>query len=153
MNLLDRLPLGGRRYERRRSAASKSRRLELNEVLRMYDHKAILELALRRPGEPPRQFKPDSERKLHLALLDMLSELKPEEGSRYEVFETAPSGDLSRVRIRVRSEGGEQGELSMLMGGRSLDDYFDNDPALDSILSRTLADGSTSEPSATRPSS
>jgi len=133
MKLLDRLSLSGRRHERRRSITG-SPRLDLHEVLRMYDHKAILEVAIWLHGKKTQHLRPDSERKFKLSLVDMLSELQPEEGSWYEVFETAPTGDLSKVRIVVYSgEGKPKGELRMLMGRRTMDNYFLEDPVFDSI--------------------
>jgi hypothetical protein len=138
MDLLDRLTLAGRRHERRRSPVSGSERLNLSEVLMVYDHKAILEASILGHGNQARHVKPDPERKLKLSLLDMISELQPEADSWYEVFETAPTGDLSKVRIMTHSEAGEfKGELRMLMGRRSLDNYFAEDPVFDSIKQST----------------
>ncbi len=137
MDLFDRLALAGRRYVRRLSTVSRSPRLDLDEVLRVYDRKAILEVTIRPNGQQPQHLKPDSERKLKLSLLDMLSELHPEEGSWYEVFETAPTGDISKVRILVSGEGGAKGEVHLLMGRRTLDHYFSEDPVLESIRQAT----------------
>ena len=137
MDLFDRLALAGRRYVRRLSAVSGSPRLDLDEVLRLYDRKAILDVTIRPNGQQPQHMKPDSERKLKLSLLDMLSELHPEEGSWYEIFETAPTGDNSKVRILVSGESGPKGEVQMLMGRRTLDNYFAEDPVLESIRQAT----------------
>lgn len=134
MELFDRLALTGRRHERRRSVVTGSPRLDLHEVLRVYDHKAILDVAIWLHGKQAQHLRPDPERKLKLSLLDMLSELQPAEGSWYEVFETAPTGDLTKVRIVAHSEEGKlTGELRMLMGRRTMDNYFLEDPVFESI--------------------
>jgi hypothetical protein len=138
MDLLDRLALAGRRHERRRSLVSGSPRLNLSEVLRVYDHKAILNAAVLHPGKQARHMKPDPEKKLKLSLLDMISELQQEGDSHYEVFETAPTGDLSKVRILAWSGAGEsKGELRMLMGRRALENYFAEDPVFESVRQAT----------------
>ena len=129
MDLLDKLALAGRRYQRRRSAAEGKSTLELAEVLSIYDRKAILEAVVRQPGEPPQELKPDPDKKIKLSMLDLISELHPQEGSSYEVFETAPTGDLLKARIVVSG----QGEVQMLIGRRTMDTYFEEDPVLDSI--------------------
>jgi hypothetical protein len=146
MDLLDRLALAGRRYERRRSLVSGSPRLNLSEVLRMYDHKAILDAAVLDPGKQARQMKPDPEKKLKLSLLDLISELQQVGDSYYEVFETAPTGDLSKVRIVAWSGEGEgKGELRILMGRRTLDNYFAEDPVFESVRQATETTGERSD--------
>ena len=138
MDLLDRLTLTSRRHERRHSLVSGSERLNLSEVLMVYDHKAILQASILGEDKQAQHVKPDPERKLKLSLLDLISELQPEADSWYEVFETAPTGDLSKVRIVTHSEAGEfKGELRMLMGRRSLDNYFAEDPVFESIRRST----------------
>jgi hypothetical protein len=104
----------------------------------MYDHKAILDVAVLHPGKQARHMKPDPEKKLKLSLLDMISELQQEGNSQYEVFETAPTGDLSKVRIVAWQEAGEsKGEIRMLMGRRTLDNYFAEDPVFESVRQAT----------------
>jgi hypothetical protein len=138
MDLSDRLALAGRRYGRRRSIVSGSQRLNLSEVLRVYDHKAILDVAVLHHGKQTRHMKPDPEKKLKLSLLDMVSELQPEEDTWYEVFETAPTGELSKVRIVACSGQGESnGELLLLLGRRTLDNYFVEDPLFESVRQAT----------------
>jgi hypothetical protein len=140
MDLWDRIALFGRRYEQRRSVESGSPRLSLGEVLRMYNGKGIMELTSRRAGGEERSLRPDPERKLKISLLDVISEIQPQNGGWYEVFETAPSGDLSRVRILGHaSENETTGEIRMLVGRRSLDSYFLEDPLFDSIRRRLEA--------------
>ena len=138
MELLDRLALTGRRHERRRSVITGSPSLDLHEILREYDHKAILDAAIWLNGKRAKHLTPDPERKLKLSLLDMLSELQPAEGSWYEVFETAPTGDVTKVRIAVYTRAGKlNGELRMLMGRRTMDNYFLEDPVFESIKEAT----------------
>ena len=69
-----------------------------------------------------------------VSLLDGLSEIHAPAGGWYEVLETAPSGDLAKVRILAKDGGGSTvGELRMLVGRRTLDHYFLEDPLLKSL--------------------
>jgi hypothetical protein len=139
MDLWDRLALAGRRYQRRHSVESGNPRLHLGEVLRMFDHKAIMEAETQRNGNRT-LTRPDPARKLKISLLDVISEIQPEGEGWYEVFETPPSGDLSKVRIVSFAPGMQPvGELRLLVGRRTLDHYFPEDPLFASI-NRTQAD-------------
>jgi hypothetical protein len=131
---MDRLALSGRRYESRVAADTGSSKLQLPQVLTMYNGKAILELTSVVNGKPSKTVKPDADRKLKVSLLDGLSEIHAPAGGWYEVFETAPSGDLAKVRILAKDGGGSTvGELRMLVGRRTLDHYFLEDPILQSL--------------------
>lgn len=134
MDILDRLAIMGRRYERRRSLHSGSQELDLSEVLLMYNRKSIFErVTLPHDGEPTTS-RQDTTKKLNLSLLDAISEIYVDDGGWYEVFETPPSGDTSKVRIVAYSpEGRPHGELRMVVGRRTRDHYFSEDPILDSL--------------------
>jgi hypothetical protein len=145
MDLLDRLALAGRRYTSRSSPRSGSNKLDLADVLVMFDGKAIHELSTYADGKPTRTVKPDEDRKLKVSLLDDgMSVLHAEPGGWYEVYETAPSGDLSKVKIQARSSDNRvTGELRMLIGRRTLAHYFEEDPILLEIEKRERLAGST----------
>jgi|SRR5688572_30788779 hypothetical protein len=134
MDFLDKLALSGRRYEPRVSPVTGSTQLHLPEVLMMYNGKAIMELTTGSNGKPSKTVRPDPDRKLKVSLLDGLSEIHVPAGGWYEVYETAPSGDLAKVRVVARAPGGASaGELRMLVGRRTLDHYFLEDPILKSL--------------------
>ena len=134
MDLLDKLALSGRRYEPRVSPVTGSAQLHLPEVLMMYNGKAIMESTTVANGKPSKTARPDPERKLKVSLLDGLSEIHVPAGGWYEIYETAPSGDLTKVRIVAKgSDGATAGELRMLVGRRTLDHYFLEDPILQSL--------------------
>lgn len=134
MDLMDKLALAGRRYESRVSPETGSTQLQLPQVLTMYNGKAIMELTTLTQGKPSKTVRPDTDRKLKVSLLDGLSEIHAPAGGWYEAFETAPSGDLAKVRILAKDSGGASvGELRMLVGRRTLDHYFLEDPILKSL--------------------
>ena len=134
MDFMDKLALSNRRYESRVALDTGSSKLQLPQVLMMYNGKAILELTTVMEGKPSKTVKPDAQRKLKVSLLDGLSEIHAPEGGWYEVLETAPSGELSKVRILAKSAGGATvGEVRMMVGRRTLDHYFLEDPILKSL--------------------
>ncbi|HEX5140792.1 MAG TPA: hypothetical protein VFX19_07595 [Dehalococcoidia bacterium] len=137
MNFLDKLALMGRRYEQRGSPSTGDTKLHLPEVLAMYNGKAILELTAEPLSKDSHTIRPDAERKLKVSLLDGLSEIHAPDGGWYEVFETAPTGDIAKVRIVAMSpQGAQAGELKMLVGRRTLDHYFLEDPLIASLRER-----------------
>ena len=138
MNALDRLALAGRKYEQQTVPRSGSGRFSLADVLEAFDRHAIFELTPYRKDEAGKTARPDPVRKLKVSLLDDgISALDAGSGDTYEVFRTAPSGDISRVRIVATSPSGEKrGELRLLIGQRSYDHYFRDDPIFDAIESR-----------------
>jgi hypothetical protein len=140
MDFMDRLALAGRRYESRVSPETGSMRLQLPQVLTMYNGKAIMELTALNTARPSKTVRPDADRKLKVSLLDGLSEIHAPAGGWYEVFETAPSGDLAKVRIVAKDSGGSStGELRMLVGRRTLDHYFLEDPILRALEDQSKA--------------
>jgi hypothetical protein len=129
----DRLALHGRRYERRRSAVTGSTGLHLAEVLQIFRRKTILEMDVRATGEAERSRR-------HrvgspISLVDGLAEIHGGAGSSFEVLETAPSGDFSRVRIVARPGGSE---LSMLVAERQPEHHASEDQVLDALHDGSL---------------
>lgn len=133
MDWFDKLALLGRRYERRRSVITGSTGLELGEVLLVFRSKTILELDIRAAGEPARsrQHRVGSP----ISLVDGLAEIHGGSGSSFEVMETAPSGDHSRVKIISRPAGGE---LSMLVAERLPEHHSAEDDLLNAMHDGTL---------------
>ena len=123
-----------RRFAKRRSILTGEPKLELSEVLQTYSRKGIYELETLVNGQSGRSARPDTDRKLKISLLDAISEASPRFASWYEAYETAPSGDLSRVRIVIYdADAKPQGEVRMLVGRRAPDHYFVEDPILHAI--------------------
>ena len=135
MELLDRVALSGRKYERVRVPGTGSARFSIGDLFQMFGRSAILELTHSAPGRPPATVKPDPVRKIKVSLLDDgLSPIHSTDSDYYEVYRTAPSGDLSKVRITAYSRAGTPvGELRMTLGRRTFDHYFKDDPILDTI--------------------
>lgn len=134
MDIFDRLALMGRRYETRRSPRTGSTHFSLSDVLLTFSGKAILEMTVQREGRDTTTARPDAERKLKLSLLDGMSEIHVEAGGWYEVQSMAPTGDFSKVRITARTpSGAAAGELRLLVGRRTMEHYFLEDPLLSSI--------------------
>ena len=133
MNLFDKLALQGRRYTLRRSPAAGEYRLSLLEVLQMFNARAILELSTYLDGKHHRTVKPDADKKLKISLLDELSDMNTDRLGWYEVYETAPTGDLTKAKvIGHSSDNSIIGETRMLLGRRTLSHYFLDDPLLQS---------------------
>lgn len=135
MDLLDRLALWGRKYERQTAGASGRTRFNLWDLLSAFDRQAILEMTLYKDGKPIRSIRPDTNRKMKVSLLDDgVSAIDAQADGWFEVFKTAPSGDTARVRVLAFSADGTQtGELRMLVGARSFEQYFEEDPIFDAI--------------------
>jgi hypothetical protein len=138
MDIFDKLAFVGRRYEKQRAPSTGSARLNLHDVLQMFDRSAILELTPSTKDTPGKTIRPDAVRKMKVSLLDDgISAIHSDSGDWYEAFRTAPSGDLSRVRIVAYSPSGARvGEIRMLVGRRSFDHYFAEDPILDALAER-----------------
>ena len=85
-----------------------------------------------KPGETVR---PDSVRKVKVSLLDNgVSAIHSDRRDWFEVLRTAPSGDMSWVRILAHAPDGSRiGEIKMLIGGRNYDHYFREDPIISAI--------------------
>ena len=131
MDLLDRLALAGRRYERRYSAVTGSPQLSFEEVLRIFKDKTILELESLPEGG-------DASRVLHetgrpLSIIDGVAAISGPGVEGYEVLQTPPSGDYSRVRISALPSGGQ---LSCLIGRRVPEHSHSEDPLLETLRSK-----------------
>ena len=131
MDLLDRLALAGRRYERRQSAVTGSDRLSLEEVLRVFKDKTILELESLPEGQDVNRLTHATGRPL--SIIDGIAAISGPGVEGYEVLQTPPSGDYSRVRITARPSGGE---LSCLIGRRVPEHSHSEDPLLETLRSR-----------------
>lgn len=134
MDAIDSLALWGRRFERQTVPGSHEGRFGLGDLLAMFDRNLILQLTPIINGKELATVRPDSVRKLKVSLLDDgVSAMQPAT-EWYEVFRTPPSGDLSKVRIVAHgSDGAVKGEIRMLVGRRSYDHYFEQDPILEHL--------------------
>jgi len=132
LDLLDTLAFWGRKYEKQRVPRTGSTKFSLADVLETFDRNAIFELTPMTNGKPRETLKPDAVRKMKVSLLDNgISAIHSSSDDWYEVLRTAPSGDLSRVRIVAHSpDAREIGEVRMLVGQRSFEHYFQEDPIL-----------------------
>jgi hypothetical protein len=134
MNFFDNLVLGGRRFEPRKAGSSGTTRFTLLDVLQTFNSQTILELDSDARAAPSGKLRPDTERKLKVSLLDVLSDHALPADAWFEVLQTAPNGDLSKVRILAHSaDGAVVGKLEMLLGRRTYDHYFAEDPVLQQL--------------------
>lgn len=135
LSFIDKLALSARKYERQLVARSGSERFSLGDLLETFDRQAILELTPVVDGKPGQTLRPDPVNKRKVSLLDDgVSALRENGAGWYEVFRTAPSGDLSRVRIvAYGGDGRPRGELRMLVGQRRVEHYFKDDPILERL--------------------
>jgi hypothetical protein len=145
MDLFDRLALEARRYDQQTVPRSGSRVFSIVDVLEMFGRNAILELTAQAGSTAPKTVKPDPVRKIKVSLLDDgFSLIHSGASDHYEVFRTAPSGDLSKVRIvAFAPDGARIGELRLLVGRRSYDHYFAEDPIIETLRRREEAGGSS----------
>jgi len=135
MDVFDKLALDARRYEQARVPRSGSFVFTLGDVLQMLGRNAILEMKAVGGNGPTRTMRPDPVRKMKVSLLDDgITAIHSGAGDEYHVFRTAPSGDLSKVRIVALSTTGEKvGEVRMLIGRRTYDHYFKDDPLIEQL--------------------
>lgn len=131
MDLLDRLALAGRRFERRRSAVTGSTQLSLEEVLRMFKDKTILELDSSPVGKDGSRAQHETGRPV--SIVDGIASIMAPDDSWYEVLETAPSGDHARVRITAMPSGGQ---LSCLIGRKVPEHTVSEDPLLEELRTK-----------------
>ncbi|HEY7268489.1 MAG TPA: hypothetical protein VH951_01560 [Dehalococcoidia bacterium] len=138
MDILDSIALWGRRYQQQSVPRTGGTRFGLADLLEMFDRSSILELSRVVDGKEQAPLKPDPVRKLKISLLDDgVSALQTGSDDWYEVYRTPPSGDLSKVRVLAHSAGGQpSGEIRMLLGRRSYEHYFEEDPILEQIRQR-----------------
>jgi hypothetical protein len=139
MDVFDKLALQGRRYDQQRAPRTGSLEFTLGDVLQTLGRNAILELTATGGNGPDRTLRPDPVRKLKVSLLDDgITSIHSGAGDSYHVYRTAPSGDLSKVRIVALSTAGAKvGEIRMLMGRRTYDHYFKDDPLIEQLRSNT----------------
>ena len=135
MDLFDKLAFMGRRYERDLVPRNGSHRFTLSDLLQAFNYNTILELTPIVDGKAGETVKPDEVRKLKVSLLDHgIAAIHSHADDGYEVYRTAPSGDLSKVRVVAYSPKDDKiGELHMLVSERLQGFYFDEDPILDRI--------------------
>jgi hypothetical protein len=131
VDLFDRLALANRKYERRRSVMTGKPELLLDEVLRHFHGKTILDLDVRPQGREPSRL--SHERGRPISLIDAIAEIGGSNGNWYEVMETPPSGDYMKVRITAQPSGGQ---LSMLLGRRVPEHSPTEDALLDTLRDR-----------------
>jgi hypothetical protein len=135
MDVFDKLALSSRRYEPLTAPRTGSRSFTLADVLEVVGHNAIHELTAIPATGPKRTLRPDPVRKIKVSLLDdgivaIHSSIRDE----YEVFRTAPSGDFSKVKIVASTHDGIKiGEVRMLMGRRTFEHYFEEDPIFEAL--------------------
>jgi hypothetical protein len=132
VDFFDRLALWGRKYERRLNPRTGERRFQLSDLLELFRTNTILELTPFAGGREMATATPDPVRKLKVSLLDDgLAQIAPSNHLWYEVYVTAPSGDLARAKVQAFSaEGEHRGEIQMLIAQRMPELYFSEDPIL-----------------------
>ena len=135
MDLFDRLALSSRKYEQLTAPRTGSRIFTLEDVLEVLGRNAIHELTALPATGPKKTLKPDSVRKIKVSLLDDgIAAIHSSVRDQYEVFRTPPSGDYSKVKIVATTHDGIKiGEILMLMGRRTFDHYFEEDPIFDAL--------------------
>ncbi len=138
IDFVDKLAFFGRRYERQVSRRSGNTRFGLSDVLELFDRNTILELTPVVGGEPMETVVPDAERKIKVSLLDKgISAIHSDAGDWFEVLRTAPSGDLTKVRIVAYSANNKRaGEITMLVSQRMPAFYFAEDPILQHLAEK-----------------
>jgi len=139
MQLIDKLALWGRRYDRQVVPRTGSHRFALSDLMEMFDRNTIYELTPVVGGKAMATIEPDPIKKLKVSLLDNgISAIHSGPDDWYEVRRMPPSGDLSRVRIIAHAaDGRETGEIRMVVGRRSYAHYFEDDPGLAAIERHT----------------
>ena len=131
MDILDRLALSGRKYRPRRSAITGRPHLSLDEVLRAFHGKTILDIEVKPYGKEATRLV--HQRGRPVSLLDSIAEIGGDGGNQYEVQETAPSGDYTKARITAQPGGGQ---IAMLLGRRQPEHAPSEDALLDELQSR-----------------
>jgi len=135
VDLFDKVALWGRRYERQVNPRTGNTRFSLSDLLEVFRHNTILELTPVTAGKPQTTARPDPVRKLKVSILDQgVSALGDAPKAWYEVWMTAPSGDLARARVVAYGpDGAVAGSLRMLIAQRDPDLYFREDPILSAL--------------------
>ena len=135
MDVFDVLALWGRKYEQVLVAGSRTKSFSLSALLEMFSRNAIMELTPYVGNSPRDTVRFDKARKVKVSLLDNgISVIHSGSEDTYEVYRTAPSGELSKVKIIAYSpDGSKTGELRMVVGQRSYEHYFEGDPILEAL--------------------
>ena len=135
MDVFDVLALWGRKYEQVLVAGSRTKSFSLSALLEMFSRNAIMELTPYVGNSPGETARFDKVRKVKVSLLDNgISVIHSSSDDTYEVYRTAPSGELSKVKIIAYSpDGSKTGELRMVVGQRSYEHYFEDDPVLEAL--------------------
>lgn len=134
MNFFDKLALTGRRYEKERLPRTNGYSYTLADLLERFSRNTILELTPIVKGDTRATMRPDQVRKLKVSLLDGISAIHSHNDDWYEVYRTAPQGDLTRVRIVAYSRKNEKiGEVRMMVSERMPIYYFGEDPIFETI--------------------
>ncbi|MPZ48971.1 MAG: hypothetical protein GEU75_06625 [Dehalococcoidia bacterium] len=138
MDLFDKLAFLGRKYEQQTVPYTTRTRFAMDEILRLFDQVAILELTPYAGNKEGETLRPDPVRKIKVSLLDNgFSALHSDVSDWFEVYRTAPSGDLSKVKIVVYDPSNVRlGEIRMLVGRRTYEHYFEEDPIFEAIARR-----------------
>jgi hypothetical protein len=138
MDVFDKLSLIARRYAPQTVPGTGRTRFTMAEVLQLFNQNMILELTPTANNKAGDTVRPDSVRKMKVSLLDDgFSAIHSDSTDWFEVLRTAPSGDLSRVRIVAHDPGGlKLGEIQMLVGRRTFEHYFEQDPIFERIAER-----------------
>jgi hypothetical protein len=111
MDLFDKLALESRRYEKLRAPRSGSEVFSLGDLLETLGRNAIHELVALPAGGQKKTVRPDTVRKLKVSLLDDgIVAIHSGVRDQYQVYQTAPSGDYSKVKIvAMAPDGGRVG--------------------------------------------
>ena len=136
MDLLDKLALWGRRFERQTNPRTGTHEFSLSDLLEAFRLNTILELTPVVNGKAKETYRPDPVRKLKISLLDEGGEaIGSQDIAWYEIHRTAPSGDHARVKVLACGKDGvTHGELRMLVAQRMPDLYFKEDPIFAAAL-------------------
>ena len=135
MDVFDVLALWGRKYDQLTVPGSRSKSFSLSALLEMFSRNAIMELTPYVGNSPRDTVRFDKARKVKVSLLDNgISVIHSGSEDTYEVYRTPPSGELSKVKIIAYSpDGVKTGELRMVVGQRSYEHYFEEDPILEAL--------------------
>ena len=135
MDLFDKLALSNRRYEQLTSPRTGSKTFSLDDVVEVVGRNAILELTAMPATGSPKTVRPDAVRKMKVSLLDDgIVAIHSSPRDEYAVYRTAPTGDLSKVKIVASTHDGIRiGEVRMLIGRRTFEHYFEEDPIFEAL--------------------
>ena len=139
MDLFDKLALDNRHYERLIAPRSGSATFTLGDVLETVGRSAVHELTVVPANGPKKTLKPDAARRIKLSLLDDgITAIHSSVKDQYQVFQTAPSGDFSRVKVvAFAPDGSKVGEVQMLLGRRVFEHVNDVDPIEETVRNAT----------------